>query len=153
MEQLLLILIFVLELKKYLMGNKLVFRRANSVRWLEYHGLILIVLYTIFTICVRQSKFINMLVVYGLILLITWFSISRPDVHGKVSELICLAVIGYCINKSCYPLTNLFEQQFQSLPGVIYWRLLLESLWGMFVVLAFGGYAKRKRKTTIPRMK
>jgi len=147
MERLLLIPIFVLELKKYLIGNKLVFQRANSVKWLEYYGVILMVLYTIFTICIPQSKIINMLVVYGIILLITWFSIGRQDMHGKVVELICLTVIEYCINKSCYPITNLFEQQFQDLSGVIYWRLLLESLWGMFIVLIFGGYAKRKRKT------
>ena len=98
MEKVLLIVIFTLELSKYLMGNKLVFHHGNPVRGMVCNGFVLMILYTVFTALVPQSVLLDMVVVHGIIGLIVWFAIRRSDVQGKILNLICLGVIAYCIN-------------------------------------------------------
>ena len=146
MEKLLIILIFQIELRKYLMGNELVFHKANQVKKLEGDGFIAIVLYAIFNICVPQSLLVNVLVIYAIIFAITWSAVYTSDAHGKVLSVICLGVIEYCINKSFYPVLKLIEPLLSGLSGVDYWCLLLESLWGMLVVSVLGRKARKKRQ-------
>ena len=142
MDKLILIVWYFIEGIKYILANKLVFRMGRNVKKQYILGAIIV---TAYVLLFSGNYLLDFILIYVVAIVVGYESIIEYP-GKKILNLIYLVIMLVCIDKSTFVYWNLFQTHFSELPYVVYYALVLNSIWGLLFTAVLYGIVRKWRK-------
>lgn len=128
LENLMLLVIYGIEAVKFMIGAKLVLRENNQKRWMYLVGAGITICYLV--IAGRKA---NSLIIYVLVICITYFTVNGRNVE-KLVRVLLLSLLLLSIDETSAGVTRTFVDNNSILLKFRFTNIFLDSLWGLIVV-------------------
>lgn len=128
LENLILLVIYGIEVVKFIIGTKLVLKESDQKKWMYWIGAGIVIVYLWMV-----GGNANSLLIYLIIICTTYFSINGKR-FDKLIRILLLTFLILSIDETSAGVTRTLVENNKNLSNIRYISIFLDSLWGLIVI-------------------